>query len=74
MKETQDLSYGWFPSDAIYKQTLKALSNRESLYRQILDRASCGKVKILQKTDSFHPQDVEKSFMCDVIDASISRS
>ncbi len=51
------------PSDTIYKQTLRALSSRESLYRQILDRASGGKVKILQKTDSFHPQDTE-SFLC----------
>ncbi len=51
------------PSDAIYKQTLKALSDRESLYRQILDRASCGKVKILQKTSSFTPQDVE-NYLC----------
>ena len=51
------------PSDSIYKQTLKALSDRESLYRQTLDRASAGKVKILQKTDSFHPQDTE-NFLC----------
>ncbi len=51
------------PSDSIYKQTLKALTNRESLYRQTLDRASAGKVKILQKTDSFHPQDTE-NFLC----------
>ena len=51
------------PSDSIYKQTLKALSDRESLYRQILDRASLGKVKILQKTDRFHPQDI-KDYLC----------
>ena len=51
------------PSDSIYKQTLKALSHRESLYRQILDRAGAEKVKILQKTDSFHPQDIE-NFLC----------
>ncbi len=51
------------PSDSIYKQTLKALSDRESLYRQILDRSSLGKVKILQKTDSFHPQDI-KDYLC----------
>jgi len=51
------------PSDSIYKQTLKALSDRESLYRQILDRTSLGKVKILQKTDSFHPQDI-KDYLC----------
>ena len=54
------------PSDSIYKQTLKALSDRESLYRQILDRASLGKVKILQKTDPFHPQDV-KDYLCVMI-------
>ena len=51
------------PSDTIYKQTLKALSDRESLYRQTLDRASASKVKILQKTDSFHPSDVQ-NFLC----------
>ncbi len=51
------------PSDSIYQQTLKALSDRESFYRQTLDRASAGKVKILQKTDSFHPQDTE-NFLC----------
>ena len=49
------------PSDAIYQQTLKALSDRESLYRQTLDRASFGRVKILQKTDSFHPEDINQS-------------
>ena len=51
------------PSDSIYKQTLKALTHRESLYRQTLDRASAGKVKILQKTAHFHPQDTE-NFLC----------
>ena len=47
------------PTEAIYKQTLKALSNRDHLYRQILDRAAAGKVQILQKTDSFHARDLE---------------
>ena len=51
------------PSDSIYRQTLKALSDRESLYRQTLDRASARKVKILQKTGSFQPSDVE-NFLC----------
>ena len=53
------------PSETIYKQTLKALFDRESLYRQILDRAAAGKgkIKILQKTDSFHPSDV-KNCLC----------
>ena len=51
------------PSDSIYKQTLRALSDRESIYRQTLDKISGGKVKILEKTDSFHQQDV-KQFLC----------
>ena len=59
------------PSDSIYKQTMKALLDRESLYRQILDRASHGKVKILQKTDSFHPQDIKELFMYYAFNASV---
>lgn len=51
------------PSETIYKQTLRSLSDRESLQRQILDRASLGRVKILQKTDRFHPQDT-KQYLC----------
>ena len=49
------------PSDSIYKQTLKVLFDRESLYRQILD--CTGKVKILQKKEHFQPQDA-KDFLC----------
>jgi len=51
------------PSDAIYKQTLKALSNREHLYRQYLDRAAAGRVKILQKQNNFHRDDI-KDYLC----------
>ena len=51
------------PSESIYRQTLKAFSNRDHLYRQILDRASGGKVNIVQKKDSFHLQDV-KDHLC----------
>ncbi len=51
------------PSDSIYKQTLKTFSNRDHLYREILDRAGGGKVKILQKTASFHLQDLE-NYLC----------
>ena len=51
------------PSDSIYKQTRKALSDRDSFYRQILDRTTFSKVKILQKDDSFHPQDI-KDYLC----------
>jgi type III restriction enzyme len=41
------------PSDAIYKQTWKQLANREHPYRQILERASGGRVKMLEKNDAF---------------------
>jgi len=47
------------PSDTIYKQTWKALANREHPYRQMLERASGGRVKMLEKGDHFTPQDVE---------------
>lgn len=47
------------PSDAIYKQTWKALANREHPYRQMLERASGGRVRLLEKPDVFTGQDVE---------------
>ena len=51
------------PSDAIYKQTWKQLANREHPYRQMLERASGGRVKMLEKGDAFTKQDVE-SYLC----------
>lgn len=47
------------PSDAIYRQTWKQLANREHPYRQMLERASGGRVKMLEKNDAFSKQDVE---------------
>jgi type III restriction enzyme len=47
------------PSDAIYRQTWKHLANREHPYRQILERASGGRVKMLEKGDAFTRRDVE---------------
>ncbi|MCF6179853.1 MAG: DEAD/DEAH box helicase family protein, partial [Geopsychrobacter sp.] len=47
------------PSDAIYRQTWKHLANREHPYRQILERASGGRVKMLEKRDAFTRRDVE---------------
>jgi len=47
------------PSDAIYRQTWKMLANREHPYRQILERASGGRVKLLEKGDAFTRRDVE---------------
>lgn len=49
------------PSDSIYKQTWKQLANREHPYRQILERASGGRVKMLEKNDAFTKRDVEES-------------
>ena len=46
------------PTRAIYEQTLKAFKTREHPYRQMLERLSGGKVKLLQKDDRFTRQDV----------------
>ncbi len=48
------------PSEAIYSQTWKAFANREHSYRQMLERASGGRVRLLEKGDSFTKQDVEE--------------
>jgi len=48
------------PTDSIYKQTWKHLSNREHPYRQMLERASGGRVKLLEKMDRFTLQDVQE--------------
>ena len=47
------------PNEAIYAQTKKHLINREHPYRQILDRAAAGRVKILEKNDPLNRLDVE---------------
>jgi len=47
------------PNEAIYSQTRKQLTNREHSYRQILDRAAAGRVKILEKDDPLNRMDVE---------------
>jgi type III restriction enzyme len=51
------------PNEAIYSQTKKQLTNREHPYRQILDRAAAGRVKILEKNDPLNRMDVE-SHLC----------
>ncbi len=50
------------PSKAIYEQTKQALWNREHPYRQVLERASGGRVKVLEKDDPFSADDVEHHF------------
>lgn len=51
------------PNEAIYTQTLRQLADRTHPYRQMLDRASAGRVKILDKESPLHRADVE-SHLC----------
>ena len=51
------------PSNAIYEQTKAALRNREHFYRHVLDRASGGRVKLLEKNDLFTRADIA-NYMC----------
>ncbi len=48
------------PSEAIYTQTKAQLADRGHPIRQTLDRASGGRVKILEKLDGFAREDVEQ--------------
>ena len=47
------------PNEAIYTQTLKHLKDRQHPYRQALDRAAAGRVRIMEKTDPLNARDVE---------------
>ena len=51
------------PNEAIYRQTLAALSNRDHPYRQMLSVAAAGRVKVLEKTAPLKQQDVS-SHLC----------
>lgn len=51
------------PSRAIYQQTRKALWTRLHPYRQMLERASGGRVKVLEKEDAFNRDDIA-NYMC----------
>ncbi|MCW5768864.1 MAG: DEAD/DEAH box helicase family protein [Phycisphaeraceae bacterium] len=51
------------PSDAIYAQTWRTFANREHPYRQMLERASGGRVRMLEKNDAFTKQDVD-NYLC----------
>ena len=51
------------PTKAIYQQTKDALWNREHPYRQMLERASGGRVKMLEKETRFTAWDVE-NYLC----------
>ena len=47
------------PNEAIYSQTLKHLQDRQHPYRQALDRAAAGRVRVMEKTDRLDARDVE---------------
>ena len=47
------------PNEAIYSQTLKRLKDRQDPYRQMLDRAAAGRVRIMEKDDPLDARDVE---------------
>ena len=51
------------PTRAIYQQTIRALRNREHPYRETLDRASGGRVRLLEKDDKFTAADIA-NYMC----------
>ena len=51
------------PTRAIYEQTKTALRNRDHPYRQMLERASGGRVKLLEKDDLFTRSDVA-NYLC----------
>lgn len=51
------------PTTQIYRQTLKALRERDHPYRQHLDIASAGRTLILEKGDNFSPLDVRENLI-----------
>ena len=51
------------PTRAIYEQTRATLRNREHPYRQMLERASGGRVRILEKDDEFTRADTV-NYLC----------
>lgn len=47
------------PNEAIYRQTLKSFKDRQHPYRQVLDRAAAGRVKIMEKMSPLNARDLE---------------
>ena len=54
------------PNEAIYTQTLKHLKDRQHPYRQALDRAAAGQVRIMEKSDRLDARDIETN-LCIII-------
>lgn len=51
------------PNEAIYRQTLKTLTNRDHPYRQMLNTAGAGRVKILEKDSPLSRMEID-SHLC----------
>ena len=51
------------PSKAIYAQTKAALWDKQHPYRKMLNRASAGRIKMLEKEDIFNREDVA-NYLC----------
>ena len=51
------------PTQAIFDQTKAALWNREHPYRKVLERASGGRVKMLEREDAFNRDDIT-NYLC----------
>ena len=51
------------PSKAIYDQTKAALWDKQHPYRKMLNRASAGRVKMLEKEDTFNREDIA-NYLC----------
>ena len=51
------------PSKAIYAQTKAALWDKQHPYRKMLNRASAGRVKMLEKEDTFNREDIA-NYLC----------
>ena len=51
------------PSKAIYAQTKAALWDKQHPYRKMLNRASAGRVKMLEKEDTFNSNDIA-NYLC----------
>lgn len=59
LKRSTGLVLWVVPNEAIYRQTLKALSDRDHPYRQLLNLAGAGRVKILEKHHPLSRLDVD---------------
>ncbi|MDE0647969.1 MAG: DEAD/DEAH box helicase family protein [Cyanobacteria bacterium MAG IRC4_bin_6] len=63
LNRSSGLTLWMVPSNAIYQQTREKLWDRQHPYRQMLERGSGGRVKMLEKDDPFTAADVEH-YLC----------